>query len=286
MAWLPQDLTGWIPLIVALLAGALLGWAMRGATGRRTEQDLNARLIEMEMRRRDGETALAEARAQAASLTAASERADSRLADARDTLAGLEREHSALRTEHTAATERLYAREQELEEAQSNLITLREEFDRARAKAIEEMDALRRREEAAQAETDGFRLALDQAKVALDEAKSAAATVPLYRRVEQREAELALLRAENERLRGELAHAQKQKGEFEQRVQQMRAEAAQRVAGLTHSMVQLKDEALVKANEQIAALTKQLSAARSGKRGAEPSDEASTAPEEQSDPGS
>lgn len=285
MAWLPQDLTGWIPLIVALIAGALLGWTMRGATGRRTEQDLNARLIEMEMRRRDDETALAEARGQVAALTAAGERADSRLADVRSTLAGLEREHSALRREHAAAAERLYAREQELEEAQGNLITLREEFDRARAKAIEEMDALRRREETAQGDADTLRQALEQANSAAEEAKSAAATVPLYRRLEQREAELALLRAENERLRGELAHAQRQKGEFEQRVQQMRAEAAQKMAGLTHSMAQLRDEALVKANEQIAALTRQLNAARS-RRGAEPGGEAPIAPDEERDPGS
>ena len=281
MEWLSVEwiTANWIPLLVTLILGFILGWLFTGLSPRRKNAELEARLAEMESKSRKAERDLVDARKQVDSLK-------TNLSNAESTLSGVREQLGTAQSDLQQATEEKAAlmadAETRVGEAQAQLAQMREEAGTAAGIVGAELDGLRGALESANAKlvevsTQRDVLAAELAalkakagdaiqsmsakEAALNEAYTRITN--LQRVLEERETALTAATTELDGLRSDVSRLGMLKNELEDRLQRARGDVAGEMAILTSTMVKMKDDALTAANVRIVDLTNQLAAIKS-----------------------
>ena len=274
MQWIT---TYWMPLVIALVIGFILGWLLTGLSPRRKNAELEAQIADMQTKSRRTERDLADARKQVDSLKSDVANGQNTADDLRKQLAAAQDQANALGEQKEGIDADLQSRNIELADAKMQLAMLQDQVDRAQSSASNEIEDLRARYEAAVAENTGMRNALDAAQgqlskveadasntaetaaareIALNEAYQRA--VNLQRVIEDRERTLVETQAELDKTKANASALAASKTELEDKLQRARGDVASEMAALTSTMIKMKDDALSSANVRIAELTKQL----------------------------
>jgi len=274
MQWIT---TYWMPLVIALVIGFILGWLLTGLSPRRKNAEYEAQIADMQTKSRRTERDLADARKQVDSLKSDVANGQAAADDLRKQLTAAQDQIGALGEQKDSIDADLQNRNIELADTKMQLAMLQDQVDRAQSAASNEIEDLRARYEAAVAENTGMRNALDAAQgqlskvvadasstaetaaareIALNEAYQRA--VNLQRVVEDRERTLVEAQAELDKTKTNVAALAASKTELEDKLQRARGDVASEMAALTSTMIKMKDDALSSANARIAELTKQL----------------------------
>jgi chromosome segregation ATPase len=267
----------WMPLLIAVGIGLILGWLLIGLPAQRRNAELEERIAEHQSKNRRTERELMDARREIENLN----REVSRVAAERDEVRS---QWSAAQEALKASAERieglqadLQARSIEVADVKMQLAMLHDQLDRTQSSAANELEELRTRYEAAVLENKQLREALDslQSKLSALEAEAGvsaenerareAALNEAYQRavnlqslLEESERARAELQAELDSLKATVAALSATKADLEDRLQKARGDVASEMAALTSTMIKMKDEELLAANTRIAELTRQL----------------------------
>ncbi|MCS6824977.1 MAG: hypothetical protein NZ553_00030 [Caldilinea sp.] len=267
----------WMPLLIAVVVGLILGWLLIGLPAQRRNAELEERLAEHQSKNRRTERELMDARREIETLN----REMSSVAAERDEL---RKRLSAAQEEVKASAERieglqadLQSRSIEVADVKMQLAMLHDRLDRAQSNAAHELEELRAQYEATVLENKQLREALDamQFKLSALEAEAGVsaenerAREAALNEAHQRAVNLQNLLEESERGRAELqaqldsakatvAALSATKADLEDRLQKARGDVASEMAALTSTMIKMKDEELLAANARIAELTRQL----------------------------
>jgi chromosome segregation ATPase len=283
MQWIS---TYWMPLLIAVVIGFILGWLLTGLSPRRKNAAYEAQIADLESRSRKTERDLTDARKQADQYKASVADTESTLNEVRGKLSAAEASLQQVTEERAGFEADVQARNIEVADMKMQLALLQDQFDKTRssdaadaetlqsdldARAAELADltaardsALAERDQTA-AELASMRSSTDEAMKALG-SKDAALNesyqrvVNLQRVLEDRDAALAAAQAELSAARTDLASLNSMKAELEDRLQKVRGDVAGEMAVLTSTMVKLKEEQLVTANARIAELMNELNA--------------------------
>ena len=274
MQWIT---TYWMPLVIALVIGFILGWLLTGLSPRRKNAELEAQIADMQTKTRRMERDLTDARKQVDSLKSDVANGQNTADDLRKQLAAAQDQLNTLGEQKEGIDADLQSRNIELADAKMQLAMLQDQVDRTQSAASNEIEDLRARYEAAVAENSGMRNALDAAqgqlsKVEADASNTAEAAaareialneayqraVNLQRVIEDRERTLVETQAELDKTKANATALAASKTELEDKLQRARGDVASEMAALTSTMIKMKDDALSSANARIAELTKQL----------------------------
>lgn len=267
--------TYWMPLLIAVVIGFILGWLLTGLSPRRKNAEYEAQLADLQSKSRRTERDLSDAKKQADTLKGDVARAASAADDLRQQVSALQEQLKSALEQKDALEADLQTRNIELADARMQLAMLQDQGERVQSASAAELEELRARYEAAVHENSQMREALDasQARVAAiaDEATTAVESakareialneayqraVNLQRLLEDRERALIDTQAELESARTMVTALTASKAELEDRLQKARGEVASEMAALTSTMIKMKDDSLTAANQRIAELTK------------------------------
>lgn len=267
----------WMPLLIAVGLGLILGWLLIGLPAQRRNGELEERIAEHQSKNRRTERELMDARREIENLN----REASRIAAERDELRN---QLSAAQEELKTSVERIEALQADLQsrsievaDVKMQLAMLHDQLDRTQSNAANELEELRARYEAAVLENKQLRETLDaiQSRLSALEAEAGvsaenerareAALNEAYQRavnlqslLEESERARAELQAELDSLKATAAALSATKADLEDRLQKARGDVASEMAALTSTMIKMKDEELLAANTRIAELTRQL----------------------------
>lgn len=267
--------TYWMPLLIAVVIGFILGWLLTGLSPRRKNAEYEAQLADLQSKSRRTERDLSDAKKQADTLKSDVSRAASTADDLRQQLSAVQEQLQAAAEQKESFEADLQTRNIELADAKMQLAMLQDQGDRAQSASAAELEDLRARYEAAVHENSQMREALDasQARVSAiaDEATTAVESarareialneayqraVNLQRLVEDRERTLIDTQAELESAKTMVTALAASKTELEDKLQKARGDVASEMAALTSTMIKMKDDSLTAANMRVAELTK------------------------------
>ncbi len=274
MQWIT---TFWMPLVIALVIGFILGWLLTGLSPRRKNAEYAAQIDDVQAKSRRTERDLVDARKQVDSLKSDIANGQTMADNLRRQLAAAQEQANTLSEQQDGIDADLQSRNIELADAKMQLAMLHDQVERLQSTASNEIEDLRARYEAAVAENTSMRNALDAAQgqlskvqadanstaetaaareIALNEAYQRA--VNLQRVIEDRERLLVETQSELDKVKSHVSALAASKTELEDRLQRARGDVASEMAALTSTMIKMKDDALSSANVRIAELTKQL----------------------------
>ncbi len=267
--------TYWMPLLIAVVIGFILGWLLTGLSPRRKNAEYEAQLADLQSKSRRTERDLSDAKKQADTLKSDVSRAASTADDLRQQLSAVQEQLQVAAEQKESSEADLQTRNIELADAKMQLAMLQDQGDRAQSASAAELEDLRARYEAAVHENSQMREALDasQARVSAiaDEATTAVESarareialneayqraVNLQRLVEDRERTLIDTQAELESAKTMVTALTASKTELEDKLQKARGDVASEMAALTSTMIKMKDDSLTAANMRVAELTK------------------------------
>jgi chromosome segregation ATPase len=267
--------TYWMPLLIAVVIGFILGWLLTGLSPRRKNAEYEAQLADLQSKSRRTERDLSDAKKQADTLKSDVSRAASTADDLRQQLSAVQEQLQAAVERKESIDADLQTRNIELADAKMQLAMLQDQGERAQSASAAELEDLRARYEAAVHENSQMREALDVSQVrvsaiaeeataavesakareiALNEAYQRA--VNLQRLVEDRERTLIDTQAELESAKTKVTALTASKTELEDKLQKARGDVASEMATLTSTMIKMKDDSLTAANMRVAELTK------------------------------
>ena len=274
MQWIS---TYWMPLLIAVVVGFILGWLLTGLSPRRKNAEYEAQLTDLQSKARRTERDLSDAKKQADSLKADVSRATSAADDLRQQLTATQEELKGVIDQRDSVDADLQTRNIELADAKMQFAMLQDQSDRAQSNAAAELEDLRARYEAAVRENSQMREAFDAAQVRVAAVTAEASTaaesakareialseayqraVNLQRVLEDRERALLDAQAELDLTKANAAALAATKADLEDKLQKARGDVASEMAALTSTMLRLKDDALTAANGRVAELTKQV----------------------------
>lgn len=267
--------TYWMPLLIAVVIGFILGWLLTGLSPRRKNAEYEAQLADLQSKSRRTERDLSDAKKQVDTLKGDVSRAASTADELRQQLSAAQEQVQAAIAQNESIEADLQTRNIELADAKMQLAMLQDQGERAQSASAAELEELRARYEAAVHENSQMREALDaaQARIAAiaDEATAAVDSakareialneayqraVNLQRLLEDRERALIDAQTELESTRATVTALTAAKAELEDRLQKARGDVASEMAALTSTMIKMKDDSLTAANQRIAELTK------------------------------
>jgi len=267
--------TYWMPLLIAVVIGFILGWLLTGLSPRRKNAEYEAQLADLQSKSRRTERDLSDAKKQADTLKSDVSRAASTADDLRQQLSAVQEQLQVAAEQKESSEADLQTRNIELADAKMQLAMLQDQGDRAQSASAAELEDLRARYEAAVHENSQMREALDasQARVSAiaDEATTAVESarareialneayqraVNLQRLVEDRERTLIDSQAELESAKTMVTALTASKTELEDKLQKARSDVAGEMAVLTSTMIKMKEHSLTAANMRVAELTK------------------------------
>ena len=297
MNWIVEN---WVPLLVALVLGYLIGWLLTGMSPARRVRELEARNADLEGKQRKNDRELADARSDNTKTKGSLTTALADLEAERTKAKGLEAKVAALEeaAEEPAAAASDDARDLAAGDAgdtgdtldagdsddfESNEeVLLAEAVLQALEKAVDgemggaegnDAAALTRQPAAVALAPDQIAesfsavartpaaIETDKAReIALTEAYSRAAR--LQEELEQRDKVLSMRQAELESVKAELLTSNAARHELDNRLVRAREDVASELAVLASTMIKMKDEALTRAEARIAALNLELDALR------------------------
>ena len=267
--------TYWMPLLIAVVIGFILGWLFTGLSPRRKNAEYEAQLADLQSKSRRTERDLSDAKKQADTLKGDVSRAAGTADDLRQQLSAVQEQLQVAVEQKESSEADLQTRNIELADAKMQLAMLQDQGDRAQSASAAELEDLRARYEAAVHENSQMREALDAAQarvsaiadeattavesarareIALNEAYQRA--VNLQRLVEDRERTLIDTQAELESAKTMVTALAASKTELEDKLQKARGDVASEMAALTSTMIKMKDDSLTAANMRVAELTK------------------------------
>lgn len=214
----------WLPLLISLLIGFVLGWLILGLPASRRSRRLEEQVAELDSKLKQTERALADARSQQDKLQAAYTASEQSLAEVRQQVTDLEAE---LQDKSTA-----------LEELEGEL--------EAAKKAAEEIEELR-------ATVDDKETALNEVYLRIAE---------MQRQLEDRKFKLSETEHELEESRANVTILVGQKADLEDKLEQVRGDVAGELALMTSTMIRMKDEELREARVRLAAVSRERDALR------------------------
>ena len=297
MNWIVEN---WVPLLVALVLGYLIGWLLTGMSPARRVRELEARNADLEGKQRKNDRELADARSDNTKTKGSLTTALADLEAERTKAKGLEAKVAALEeaAEEPAAAASDDARDLAAGDAgdtgdtldagdsddfESNEeVLLAEAVLQALEKAVDgemggaegnDAAALTRQPAAVALAPDQIAesfsavartpaaIETDKAReIALTEAYSRAAR--LQEELDQRDKVLSMRQAELESVKAELLTSNAARHELDNRLVRAREDVASELAVLASTMIKMKDEALTRAEARIAALNLELDALR------------------------
>jgi len=284
MDWLNMQWvsTYWMPLVIALVLGFILGWLLTGLSPRRKNGEYEAQLAELESKSRKTERDLVDTRKQLDSAKAAAASTESTLGDVRKQLTGAQADLQRLGDEKAAMEADVQSSNIELADLKMQLALLQDQFDKTKSSGVAEIDQLRSNlaavtSQLAELTMDRDSIAAELAAVrtnsdsalhslstkdaALNEAYQRA--VNLQRALEDREASFTAAQAELSSLRTDVAALNSIKAELENRLQSARGDVAGEMAVLTSTMIKMKEDQVTTANARIAELMSELNTLKS-----------------------
>jgi chromosome segregation ATPase len=284
MSWLNMQwiTTYWLPLLISLILGFILGWLLTGLSPRRRNAEYEAQLADLESKARRTERELTDARKQVDSLKSSMLTTENTLSDVRQQLNGAQADVQRLSDEKAQMENEIQSRNIESADLKMQLALLNDQFDKTRSAGLSEGDLMRGELDAlnaqlAQVTADRDSIAAEYAAVrgnsetalqalsnkdaALNEAYQRA--VNLQRALEDRESVEATTSAELSSLRTEVAALTNIRNELEERLQKARGDVAGEMAVLTSTMIKMKEDQLITANARIAELMNELNALKS-----------------------
>ncbi len=268
-------MTYWMPLLIAVVVGFILGWLLTGLSPRRKNAEYEAQLADLQSKSRRTERDLSDAKKQADTLKGDVSRAASAADDLRQQLNATQEQVKSAADQKDAFEADLQTRNIELADAKMQLAVLQDQTDRTQNAAAAELEELRVRYEAAVRENSQMREAYDAAQVkvtavtaeassavesskareiALNEAYQRA--VNLQRLIEDRERALLDAQAELDSARTMVTALSASKHELEDKLQKARGDVASEMAALTSTMLKMKDDSLTAANSRVVELTR------------------------------
>lgn len=292
MAWISAN---WMPLLVALVLGFILGWLLTGLAPRRKNTAYEAQIADMESRSRKTERELTDARKEIDRHKTTISAGENSLADLRGKLTAAEASLQKLGEERAAFEGDVQASNIEVADLKMQLALMGDQFEKSKGGAAAEADGLRANLQARSGEVNIVSAERDQlaserdsltaerdrlaAEIAATKgaaeqamqsisAKDAALNeayqraVNLQRVLEDRDSALAAAQSELTTLRNEVASLNNIKAELEDRLQKVRGDVAGEMAVLTSTMIKLKEEQISLANVRIAELTNEINTAK------------------------
>lgn len=247
MTWISAN---WVPLVVALVLGFILGWLLTGLAPRRKNTAYEAQIADLENRSRKTERELTDARKESDRLKTSVSAGENSLTDLRSKLSAAEADLHKLGEERSAFEADVQGRNIEVADLKMQLALLGDQLEKSKAGAGAEADGLRvnlqaRSDEAGRltAERDSLVAERDNLTV-------------------ERDKLTAELTAERERLTAEIAAA---KGTADQAMQSISAkdaalnEAYQRVVNLQR-VLEDRDAALAASQSELTTLRSDVTA--------------------------
>lgn len=280
MAWISAN---WMPLLVALVLGFILGWLLTGLSPRRKNSAYEAQIADLETRSRKSERDLTDARKEMDRLKSSLTAGENNLGDVRTKLSAVQLDLQQVGEEKSSFEADVQSRNIEVADLKMQLALLQDQFDKTKGGAAAEAESLRANVQARlgeisalAAERDGLsaevasvRSASEQALQSLS-AKDAALNesyqrvVNLQRVLEDRDAALAGAQSELSTLRTDVSSLNNIKAELEDRLQKARGDVAGEMAVLTSTMIKMKEDQLTMANVRIAELMNELTTTKAG----------------------
>jgi chromosome segregation ATPase len=280
MAWISAN---WMPLLVTLLLGFILGWLLTGLSPRRKNSAYEAQIADLESRSRKSERELTDSRKEVDRLKSAVVAGENSLGDVRSKLTATQAELQSVGEEKSTFEADVQSRNIEVADLKMQLALLQDQYDKTKSSAAAEAESLHAaiqarladisslsaERDALSAEVASVRVAADQALHSLS-SKDAALNesyqrvVNLQRVLEDRDAALAGAQSELGTLRTDVSSLNNIKAELEDRLQKARGNVAGEMAVLTSTMIKMKEDQLTMANVRIAELTNELNATKAG----------------------
>ncbi len=267
--------TYWMPLLIAVVVGFILGWLLTGLSPRRKNAEYEAQLADLQSKSRRTERDLSDAKKQADTLKGDVSRSAGVADDLRQQLNAAQEQAKSVAEQKDLFEADLQTRNIEVADAKMQLAMLQDQSDRAQNSLAAELEELRVRYEAAVRENSQMREAYDGAQVkvaavtaeansavesskareiALNEAYQRA--VNLQRLIEDRERALLDTQAELDSAKTMVTALGASKTELEDKLQKARGDVASEMAALTSTMLRMKDDSLTAANSRVAELTR------------------------------
>lgn len=269
--------TNWVPLLLAVMVGLILGWLLIGLPARRRNAELEERIAEHQSKNRRTERELMDARREIENLSREMNRVVAERNESRKRLSSVQEELGASVAHVESPQADLQSRNIEVADLKMQLAMLQDQIDRTQNSTVNELEELRSRYEAAVRENKQLREALDAAQSRLstleaeagiaaeNERAREAALSEAYQRalnlqnlLEESERARAALQAELDSAKATVTALSAAKADLEDRLQKARGDVASEMAALTSTMLKMKDEELLAANSRIAELTRQL----------------------------
>ena len=268
-------MTYWMPLLIAVVVGFILGWLLTGLSPRRKNAEYEAQLADLQSKSRRTERDLSDAKKQADTLKGDVSRSAGVADDLRQQLNAAQEQAKSVAEQKDLFEADLQTRNIEVADAKMQLAMLQDQSDRAQNSLAAELEELRVRYEAAVRENSQMREAYDGAQVkvaavtaeansavesskareiALNEAYQRA--VNLQRLIEDRERALLDTQAELDSAKTMVTALGASKTELEDKLQKARGDVASEMAALTSTMLRMKDDSLTAANSRVAELTR------------------------------
>lgn len=279
--WLAAN---WLPLVISLIIGIILGWLFTGISPRRKNKEYEAQIADMEAKSRKTERDLSDAKKQADSLKSSAAATESSLAETRKQLATAQNDLQAAVDQRVAIEADVQTRNIEAADIKMQLALLQDQFDKSKSSAAAEIDSLRNDLAAAQAKVNELSKDVGASEADLQAVRSSsesalqslaskdAALNEAYQRVinlqnalDSREGALNAAQAELQSLRTEVAALNLVKGELEARLQHARGDVAGEMAVLTSTMLKIKEDQLMTANARLAELNNEISALKTSR---------------------
>ncbi len=297
MSWITEN---WVPLLVALVLGYLIGWLLTGMSPARRVRELDARARDLEAKQRKTDRELADARSDNTKAKASLTTALADLENARTRTRTLEEKVATLEeaAEESAASDAAVAdlhravgaaaEEDADETAEMEVLVaaMRAAMDAPVDEGASEdfagadEDAYARDNELAVRTAAPVALAPDQIaesfaavartpeaieadnarQIALTEAYNRAAQ--LQAELQERDKVLGARQAELESVKAELLTANAARHELDNRLVRAREDVASELAVLASTMIKMKDDALARAEARMSALNNELNGLR------------------------
>lgn len=145
MYWLSAEWlsANWVPLVVALLLGFILGWLLTGLSPRRKNRVYEAQIADLETSTRKKDRDLADVRKESDRLKSSVSAGESSLADLRTKLSAAEADAQRLGEERAAFEGDVQARNIEVADLKMQLALLQDQFDKSQGAATGQINALR-----------------------------------------------------------------------------------------------------------------------------------------------
>ena len=286
----------WIPLMIALVMGIILGWLLTGIAPRRKNKRYESQLADLAAKAKVNDRDLVAARKEIGALKTEADATDGKLRGMQSQLANAQEEGQQLGADKAALEANLTESERVNAGLTMQLTQVQEQFDKDAAAASDSAQALRHSLDHAKSDLDIMRALLsakdgeiavlntklemaaaDYASLkasydpltaslarkesAIDEAFARAAD--LQRTIADRDLELQASEARLEALGKQVAVLTNVKAQLEARLEGARGEVASEMALLSSTMIKLKDDALASANARIAELISENGALKS-----------------------